>query len=259
MRRSEIIGRRFHRLLVVAISNRKNAKNSSLWECKCDCGSVHHCDSNALTSGRTQSCGCLAKENAGRRLKSIFTKHGLTNSPEYSVWLNMRRRCSDPKNKRYARYGGRGIKVCDSWASDFGAFYADMGPRPSPKHTIEREDNNRGYEPDNCVWATQDKQANNTVTNVFIERDGVRKTASQWARELGVNPDTVAVRIRKGQSLETLFDRTKIVHSSAKLRPDDVRKIRQDKRNNLQIAREYGVSGQTIGDIKLGKSWRHLK
>lgn len=81
-------------------------------------------------------------------------------SAEYSVWVGMRRRCHDPKFKSYPDYGGRGITVCERWLS-FANFLADMGRRPSPAHSIERKDNDRGYAPDNCIWATRDAQATN--------------------------------------------------------------------------------------------------
>jgi hypothetical protein len=126
--------------------------------------------------------------------------------PGYDTWRNMKSRCGNPRNARYADYGGRGITVCDRWKNSFENFIADMGLPPSPAHSIERGDNSRGYEPGNCRWATDVEQTNNQRSNVLIEYDGKTQTIAQWARELGINYQTLRQRIQRyGWSVERAF------------------------------------------------------
>ena len=110
----------------------------------------------------------------------------------------MKERCCDPKNKRFADYGGRGIKVCDRWLNSFENFLADMGLKPSPEHSIERKNTDGDYEPDNCKWATQIEQANNKRTNHLITANGKTQTVRQWERELGCYKRSVSNRILRG-------------------------------------------------------------
>lgn len=98
--------------------------------------------------------------------------HGGVYTPEYTVWLTMRKRCNDPKHDSYRSYGGRGISVCKEWAN-FANFYADMGPRPTPQHSIDRVDNNGNYEPSNCRWATLKEQHRNRRDNRMITHEGI--------------------------------------------------------------------------------------
>ena len=119
----------------------------------------------------------------------------------YSAWRNMLRRCSDPRDKDYHKYGARGIKVCDRWL-DFSNFIADMGARP-PGMTLDRWPNNDGnYEPGNARWATVREQNNNTRKNVHIEAFGKRQTMAQWAREVGMPPSKLRQRILNGWAPE---------------------------------------------------------
>jgi hypothetical protein len=101
-----------------------------------------------------------------------MTTHRMSHTPEHNAWLEMRRRCEDPKRRMYPKYGGRGIKVCERWQA-FEAFYADMGPRPSARHSLDRIDNDGNYEPGNCRWATRREQNLNYSRNIVVTAFGV--------------------------------------------------------------------------------------
>jgi hypothetical protein len=117
--------------------------------------------------------------------------------PEYYVWKHILRRCTNPRASNYVWYGARGIKVCDEWL-DVHRFFADMGPRPSARHSIDRIDNDGDYAPDNCRWASPHEQAFNTSRASRITIDGVTRTTRDWARVYGVYPSTLWRRLRRG-------------------------------------------------------------
>lgn len=126
-------------------------------------------------------------------------KHGLSRSPEHCAWIRMKGRCYNPKNHGYKWYGGRGIKVCDRWINSFEAFLADMGPRPSKKHSLDRfPDVNGNYEPKNCRWATSREQQMNKRNNRRIECDGETKTISEWAEISGIPQSVIGRRLQNG-------------------------------------------------------------
>jgi hypothetical protein len=129
------------------------------------------------------------------------TTHGKTSTAEYRIWRAMKERCSLPSNKHWADYGGRGIRVCTRWRDSFENFYADMGPRPSHLHSIDRKENDVGYQPDNCRWVTATVQANNRRTRsdaLIITMNGKTMTVSAWERAAGVTRVFFRQRIRRG-------------------------------------------------------------
>ena len=125
----------------------------------------------------------------------------LHGTPEHIAWQNMLRRCFTPTNPAFKNYGGRGIAVCDRWR-EFAAFFADMGPRPTAQHSLDRIDNNEHYKPGNCRWATKIEQTNNTRQNRWITFDGRTMTLTRWAREVGLDDVTIYHRIKHGWHLE---------------------------------------------------------
>ena len=129
--------------------------------------------------------------------------HGMTGTPIYLVWNAMVNRCTNPNVDCYHRYGGRGITVCERWRT-FANFYADMGDRPKG-HTLERKDNDRGYEPDNVVWLPLEKQAQNRRDTVYIEVNGERVCLAEASRRTGVRAETIRWRQKQGWPLERVL------------------------------------------------------
>lgn len=191
------IGKRFSRLVV--LRRHGSLGNAAAWLCQCDCGAVVRAAGNKMRQGKKKSCGCLLKEI----VKTTSLKHGhytnRTPSKSYSSWRNMKNRCLNPKVKAYQNYGGRGITVCERWMS-FENFYADMGDPPAGM-TLEREDNNLGYSPNNCSWATRADQAKNRRNVALVEISGVKKPLTHWALEMGVSVSSALQRRSRGWSV----------------------------------------------------------
>jgi hypothetical protein len=128
-------------------------------------------------------------------------------SPEYRTWMGMKARCGNPNDKRFADYGGRGIRVCDRWLESFEAFLADMGPRPSSRHTIDRIDVDGGYEPGNCRWVAAAAQARNKRTNRIEEYRGVRASVAELCERFGADVRRVYWRIERGWTIADAIER----------------------------------------------------
>lgn len=184
-----------------------NKKGHRRWfqVCQCQCGALGLWQIKLLRSGNTSSCGCLQKEMASIRQ----TKHGRSGSTEHSIWKGIIKRCKNENHTEYARYGGRGISVCPAWdnpSDGFQKFYAYMGPKPTPKHEIDRyPDPNGNYEPGNVRWATRKEQNRNKENNKNLTYNGKTQCVAAWAEELGVPHDRIYSRLRLGWTDEKVL------------------------------------------------------
>lgn len=193
--------------LLTALSLSKTRKGyGAYWLCRCECGNEKVILGKCLNRGTTKTCGC----------RPTGLRHGhARRSSQTSVhrcWVNMIQRCTNPKWPKWEHYGGRGISVCEHWLA-FENFYADMGDPPSAKHSIDRRDNNGNYEPGNCRWATKREQCSNQRRNHNVTFGGRTQAVIQWAREFGVNPDTLRHRLKKGWDIGLALSTPPLPHN----------------------------------------------
>lgn len=197
-------GQRYGRLVVESKGPDRICPNGSLvhrWTCLCDCGRRSNVAVYALVNGRTKSCGCLRAEHLRSKTPIHGESDGINLTTEYRIWCGMRKRCSNPKDRSFYDYGGRGITVCERW-QHYPSFLADVGRRPSSMHTLDRIDNDGPYSPENCRWIDSKGQARNKRNVGMLEVNGVRKPIPEWAELARVASQTVRSRLRRGWSAE---------------------------------------------------------
>lgn len=178
MKKTDLLRERFGKLIVVEEIKERASDGRVLWKCKCDCGKESVVRSTHLVRGKIKSCGC------GQGLGSY--KHGMWKTRIYRVWSGIKSRCLNENNERYNDYGGRGITICDEWLQ-FENFYNDMGNAPTPKHQIDRIDNNKGYSKENCRWVTasQNMANRNKIKNCENKYKGISKTRNnKWVSNI---------------------------------------------------------------------------
>jgi hypothetical protein len=218
MKRADLTGSRFGSW--TALSLDRSDGHRTWWRVRCDCGAEAVVRADSLRSGGTRQClSCQT-----RALTAIVTSHGMRSSPEWRVWAAMKARCSTETAGGYSEYGGRGISVCDRWTTSFEAFFEDMGPRPSPAHSIERDDVDGPYEPGNCRWATAKEQARNKRTTVFLVVAGERKSLSEWAEARGFAHVTFYKRYLAGWSDEEIVNTPRLPRTCPKPRARPLRR-----------------------------------
>lgn len=192
----DLAGQVFGRLTVL----RLYSKSPRRWECSCECGSIKAVGAFHLKSGHTQSCGCLQREAT---IVSNQT-HRMSKTPTYGTWCCLRNRCLKPTDPSYPRYGGRGITVCERWKV-FENFLADMGEKPAGM-TIERIDNDKGYEPENCRWADRTEQARNRRSNVILMVRGDEMLALDFIRRFGLDRKRTYWRLKRGDTPDQILE-----------------------------------------------------
>lgn len=196
-----MVGERFGRLLVSERAGTVGGK--SAWLCLCDCGGHTVTQRSNLTSGHTQSCGCLCRE----RSAAAKTTHGQSGSALHTVWRKMVERCVSPNCAAFKWYGARGISVCAEWRS-FSGFSRDMGPGWRPGLKLDRMNNDGNYEPSNCRWVTPRVNARNTRANRIISHAGFTGCVADVAEHFGVDPQLVRERLSRGWDTDRALEQS---------------------------------------------------
>lgn len=169
----DLTGKVYGRLTVISFSHTKQPKHRHYWNCICQCGNIHVAQSYLMRAGLTQSCGCLKKE----AFKYSITHGESHRTKEYSAWSCMKSRCLNPNCDKYKWYGARGITIHPIWIESFEEFLKHVGRAPTPKHSLDRINNDGNYEPGNVKWSTHKEQCANrrsskkykyTVNDVFV-------------------------------------------------------------------------------------------
>lgn len=190
--RSTMIGKRFGRWTVIGLWDETRKKGAKPFiRCQCDCGKVKRVDALTVRKGKSTSCGCFRAEVTSVRSAT----HRMTGTPEHQCWRNMLNRCTNPKVKLYPHYGGRGIEVCERWR-EFEHFYADMGPRPTPKSQIDRRENNGNYTKVNCRWTGRVVNSRNKQKSLWYVFEGKKQHLLDICAKRGIRYHTVWQRLR---------------------------------------------------------------
>lgn len=210
----DLTGKKFGRLTVIGIQPTETRK--TYWVCRCDCGNMKTVRSDSLQSGAIKSCGCLKKEQDGKNLvlgngRRKFEETGFKvgQTRLYEIWQGMKARCYNEHDARYDRYGGRGIRVCEEWKTNFIAFHDwAMSNGYQDSLTIDRIDNDGNYAPDDCRWSTRKEQCRNRSTNIKIKIGNSTRTLTEWCEIFDVKYSVVVSRYHQNESasIDELFN-----------------------------------------------------
>lgn len=195
-----LTGQRFGRLTALSMTEKSHVDSSgkshgTRWLCRCDCGVEKTVLGASLTRGHTSSCGCYRIDVQ----PTLRRTHGLSKTWEYRLLMSIKDRCLNPSNKKFYLYGGRGIGVFQGWLDDPASFIyyikRELGPRPAKGFSLDRKNNEVGYEPGNLRWATAHEQCMNQRTNRLITFNGVTQHLVEWARDAGITMGHMSSRL----------------------------------------------------------------
>lgn len=235
MKKIDLTGHKYGRVAVLSYFGHKNGRTA--WNCLCDCGNTFVTTGDSLRTGKTSSCGCYRHE----REIEANVKHGLHGTRLYKIYHHMKQRCYDSGNSRYKNYGGRGIKICQEWLSDFKNFYnwaLENGYKENL--SIERIDVNGNYCPENCKWIPMIEQYKNKTNNIIVEYKGEKKILSEWCKELNLRYSIVHRRLNDGWDVEKAFfkptSKYKLYdYNGKKITTKDISKITGLTIKNIQL------------------------
>lgn len=205
--KNDLTGQKFGRLTVIGVDDKNTRK--TYFVCECDCGKIKSVRADSLVCGAIRSCGCMKKEQDRINLEANHS-HKMSKTRLYEIWQCMKKRCYNPHDARYDRYGGRGITVCDEWKTDFSAFCKwAMETGYTENLTIDRIDNSKSYSPDNCRWSNQQEQARNRDSNIKITIGNATKTLTEWCEIFELDYRTILARYHRNKftGIDDLFNR----------------------------------------------------
>lgn len=210
---ASMVGKVYGRLTVLSVAENDKFGNTFVI-CECVCGNKKRINSANLRHNKTNSCGCIHKENVSKKMKEIQYKHGLSNHNLMRCLAGMKNRCYNEKVENYKNYGGRGIKICDEWNQKkigFINFYNwSINNGYKEGLTIDRINNDGNYEPSNCRWVTNEVQQRNKSNNIFLTFEGKTHCLAEWAEITGINVEKIGDRYRSNLPVERILFKGKL-------------------------------------------------
>ena len=235
----DLTGQKFGRLTVL---ERTEKRPRAWWKCVCECGKETETSGESLGRGYTKSCGCLSVDNA-TAMGLARRKHvdGWKPTPEQAKWKSMKSRCYSTSHTSYKYYGALGVTVCPEWLGEngFNQFLADMGPKPSPLHSIDRIKTELGYSKNNCRWTTKDVQQRNTTVTNNLTINGRTMCAKDWAAEAGISYTTLLGRLKRHWTPEEAISRP--VDGRFRWREDEIQTPPVQIKEDTEVIPETGL------------------